>query len=112
MLRWECFRIYFESGLVKLLSGDPQWRHLTAMDHYYENGPLPDWIGWYAQQLPHGFHAAVTLLTLIMELGLIWMFCLQRPLRLLLFFLINVSALSEAHQRRNGREHGPLVRFR
>ena len=88
LLRWECFRIYFESGIVKLSSGDPQWRHLTAMDHYYENGPLPNWIGWYAQQLPHGFHAAAALLTLVMELGLVWMFFLQRRLRLLLFFLI------------------------
>lgn len=41
LLRWEWFRIYFESGIVKLLSGDIQWRNLTAMDHYYENGPLP-----------------------------------------------------------------------
>src|SRR3989442_7539208 len=44
MLRWLWFRIYFESGVVKLASGEPQWRHLTAMDHYYENGPLPNWI--------------------------------------------------------------------
>src|SRR5689334_9602708 len=32
LLQWEWFRIYFESGLVKLASGDPEWRHLTAMD--------------------------------------------------------------------------------
>jgi len=94
LLRWECFRIYFESGIVKLASGDPQWRHLTAMDHYYENGPLPNWIGWYVQQLPHGFHAAATLLTLGMELGLVWMFFLQRRLRLLLFFLITPFQVS------------------
>ncbi|HEX3533692.1 MAG TPA: lipase maturation factor family protein, partial [Gemmatimonadaceae bacterium] len=29
MLRWEWFRIYFESGVVKLLSGDVHWRNLT-----------------------------------------------------------------------------------
>ena len=40
MLRWEWFRIYFESGVVKLASGDPHWRNLTAMDYYYQNGPL------------------------------------------------------------------------
>jgi len=39
LLQWEWFRIYFESGLVKLLSGDTEWRHLTAMDEYYQNGP-------------------------------------------------------------------------
>src|SRR5213076_2561232 len=47
LLRYEWFRIYFESGLVKLLSGEPQWRNLTAMDKYYENGPLPTFIGWH-----------------------------------------------------------------
>jgi hypothetical protein len=34
LLQWEWFRIYFESGAVKILSGDLQWRHLTAMDEY------------------------------------------------------------------------------
>ena len=27
LLQWEWFRIYFESGVVKILSGDPQWRN-------------------------------------------------------------------------------------
>ena len=31
LLLWEWFRIYFESGVVKLRSGDPTWRNLTAM---------------------------------------------------------------------------------
>src|SRR5208337_2358306 len=66
----------------------PQWRSLTALDHYYENGPLPDWIGWYAQQLPPGFHASVTLGTLIIELGLVWMLFLPRRLRLLCFLVV------------------------
>ncbi len=40
LLQWEWFRIYFESGIVKLLSGDEEWRNFTAMDEYYQNGPL------------------------------------------------------------------------
>jgi hypothetical protein len=88
LLRWEWFRIYFESGVVKLASHDPQWRSLTALDHYYENGPLPDWIGWYAQQLPHTFQASVALATLVTELGLVWMLFLPRRLRLLCFFIV------------------------
>ena len=64
LLRWEWFRIYFESGVVKIASGDPSWRHLTAMDDYYQNGPLPTWIGWYVQQFPHWFHASTVFLTL------------------------------------------------
>ncbi len=46
LLLWEWFRIYFESGVAKIASGDPEWRHFTAMDEYYQNGPLPTWIGW------------------------------------------------------------------
>jgi len=34
LLRWEWFRIYFESGIAKLASGDPHWRNLTAMNEY------------------------------------------------------------------------------
>ncbi len=88
LLQWLWFRIYFESGCVKLLSGETQWRDMTAMDHYYENGPLPDWIGWYAQQLPHGFHATVALATLIVELGLVWVMFLPRRFRILCFFIV------------------------
>ena len=88
MLQWLWFRIYFESGLVKLGSHDPQWRHLTALDQYYQNGPLPNWIGWYAQQLPHGFQAAIALYTLIIELGIVWSLFLPRPLRLVCFFIV------------------------
>ena len=73
LLRWEWFRIYFESGLVKMMSGEPQWRNLTAMDKYYENGPLPTWLGWYVQHWPHSFHAASTAVTLIVELFVVWL---------------------------------------
>ncbi|MGA8782975.1 MAG: lipase maturation factor family protein, partial [Terracidiphilus sp.] len=69
LLQWEWFRIYFESGMVKLLSGDVEWRNFTAMDEYYQNGPLPTWVGWYAQHLPHWFHAASVGATLALELG-------------------------------------------
>jgi hypothetical protein len=88
LLQWEWFRIYFESGIAKIASGDPQWRHFTAMDEYYQNGPLPTWIGWYAQQLPHGFHAAMAFATLALELGLVWMVFLPRPWRIILFVIV------------------------
>ena len=90
LLLWEWFRIYFESGVVKLASGDPQWRNFTAMDEYYQNGPLPTWIGWYVQHLPHWFHAASVYATLAMELGLVWMLCLPRRLRIACFFIVTL----------------------
>jgi lipase maturation factor 1 len=88
LLRWEWFRIYFESGLVKILSGDYSWRHLTAMDDYYQNGPLPSWIGWYVQHLPHWFHASATLLTLIAELVLVFMLFLPRRWKIACFLIV------------------------
>ena len=88
LLLWEWFRIYFESGIVKIASGDPQWRTMTAMDEYYQNGPLPTWIGWYLQHLPHWFHASTAYATLALELGLVWMLFLPRRWRILCFFLV------------------------
>jgi hypothetical protein len=88
LLLWEWFRIYFESGLVKLLSGDPTWRNLTAMYEYYQNGPLPTWIGWYLQHLPHWFHIATAATTLAMELVLVWIALLPRPWKIACFFIV------------------------
>src|SRR5437773_6992257 len=88
LLVWECFRIYFESGVAKIMGGDPQWRNFTALDEYYQNGPLPTWIGWYMQHWPHWFHAATALGTLVLELGLVWMMFLPRRLRNLCFLIV------------------------
>ena len=88
LLQWEWFRIYFESGIVKLASGDPQWRNWTAMDEYYQNGPLPTWIGYYAQHLPHWFHASTVFITFAVELGIVWMMFLPRRWRLICFVIV------------------------
>jgi len=88
MLRWEWFRIYFESGIVKIASGDPHWRNLTAMDDYYQNGPLPSWLGWYVQQLPHWYHAGTVLLTFFVELFLVWAVFLPRRFRIACFVVV------------------------
>ncbi len=88
LLQWEWFRIYFESGVVKLASGDTEWRNFTAIDEYYQNGPLPTWIGWYVQHLPHWFHAFATGATLVLELGLVFMLFLPRRWRIVCFFIV------------------------
>jgi lipase maturation factor 1 len=88
LLQWEWFRIYFESGLVKVLSGDQEWRHLTAMDEYYQNGPLPTWIGWYVQHLPHWFHWTSAFATLALELVIVWMLFLPRRWRIVCFLIV------------------------
>jgi len=93
LLQWEWFRIYFQSGAVKLLSGDPEWRNFTAMDEYYQNGPLPTWIAWYVQHLPHWFHAGTVYATLALELGLVWMLFMPRRWRIACFFIVTVWQL-------------------
>lgn len=91
LLLWEWFRIYFESGVVKLASGDPTWRNLTAMYEYYQNGPLPTWVGWFAEQmLPLGFQKFVAGATLFMELVLVWMAFLPRRWRIVCCVIVTI----------------------
>jgi len=90
LLVWECFRIYFESGVAKIMGGDPQWRNFTALDEYYQNGPLPTWIGWYMQHFPHWFHAATSFFTMALELVLVWAMFLPRRIRIVCFFIVTV----------------------
>ena len=89
LLLWEWFRIYFESGVVKLASGDPTWRNLTAMYEYYQNGPLPTWIGWYLQHLPYWFHRLTAGATLAMELVFVSLAFLPRRFRLACFCIVS-----------------------
>jgi hypothetical protein len=74
--------------VAKMASGDISWRHFTAMDDYYQNAPLPTWIGWYVGHLPHWFHASAVFYTLAIELVLVWMLFLPRRFRIVLFWII------------------------
>jgi lipase maturation factor 1 len=88
LLLWEWFRIYFESGVVKLLSGDVHWRTLTALDHYFETSPLPSWLGWYAQQAPLPLLHAACAGVLVAELALPWMMFLPRRWRFICWAIV------------------------
>jgi hypothetical protein len=68
MMRWLLFRVMFESGAVKLLSPDPHWRNLTAMDVMYETAPSPTILGYWAHQLPHAYHLVEIAFTFVAEL--------------------------------------------
>ena len=54
LLRWLLFRFMFMSGVVKLLSGDPNWWNLSALSYHFLTQPLPTPLAWYAAQLPSG----------------------------------------------------------
>jgi lipase maturation factor 1 len=82
LLRWLLFRLIFESGCVKLLSGDPNWRHLSALQFHYETQPLPTWIAWYAHHAPAGFQQACVAILFGIELALPFFIFSPRRLRL------------------------------
>jgi len=52
LLRWLLFRFMFMSGVVKLLSGDPNWWNLSALSYHFLTQPLPTPLAWYAAHLP------------------------------------------------------------
>jgi hypothetical protein len=66
---WLLFRLMFLSGAVKLKSGDPTWRHLTALTFHYQTQPLPTSIAWYANRLPQWFQVGTCALLFVVELG-------------------------------------------
>jgi lipase maturation factor 1 len=68
--KWLLFRLMFSSGFVKLASGDPVWRDLTALTYHYETQPLPQVFAWYAHQWPELFHKASCGVVLFIELVL------------------------------------------
>ncbi|MDQ2898601.1 MAG: lipase maturation factor family protein, partial [Acidobacteriota bacterium] len=68
LFQWLLFRLIFESGAVKLLSGDPTWHNLTAMAFHYQTQPLPTPIAWYMYQAPLWFQKASTLFVFFAEI--------------------------------------------
>ena len=68
LFRWLLFRLMFDSGLVKVLSGDLNWAHLTALTYHYWTQPLPNIISWYAGQLPLWFQKLSCIVVFIVEL--------------------------------------------
>ena len=82
LFRWLVFRLSLLSGAVKLLSHDPTWRNLTALDFHYHTQPLPTVIAWYADKLPQGFQRASTLIVLAVELGVPFLIFMPRRIRL------------------------------
>jgi hypothetical protein len=91
------FRFMFSAGVVKLRSGDPVWRNLTALRYHYETQPLPNRIGWYAHQLPPWVQKFSTLGTFFFELAVPFLVLGPAPARLagvllLLFFQLLIFA--------------------
>ena len=84
---WLLFRLMFLSGAVKLTSGDPTWRDLTALSFHFQTQPLPTSLAWYANLLPLPFQKLACAVMFAVELGA--PLCLVGPRR-----VRNAAALS------------------
>jgi lipase maturation factor 1 len=94
LMWWLLFRLMFGSGAVKLASGDPTWRDLTAMTFHYETQPIPNPIAFYAHHLPVAVNTASTALTLAIELAAPLLIAGPRRIRLVAAgLLVGLQAL-------------------
>jgi hypothetical protein len=81
LLRWLLFRFMFMSGMVKLLSGDPNWWNLSALSYHFFTQPLPTPLAWYVAHLPPVLLRAATAATFLVELALPFLIFCPRRLR-------------------------------
>ena len=84
--RWLLFRFVFMSGVVKLISGDPNWWGLTALNYHFLTQPLPTPLAWYAARLPTGLLKVATGALFVVELGLPFLIFCPRRLRFISAF--------------------------
>jgi predicted DCC family thiol-disulfide oxidoreductase YuxK len=91
LLRWLLFRFLFMSGVVKLLSGDPNWWNLSALSYHFFTQPLPTPLAWYAAHVPPSVLKFATGGTFFVELILpFFIFC---PRRLRFFAAFGILVL-------------------
>ncbi|MBI1388241.1 MAG: DUF393 domain-containing protein [bacterium] len=77
------FRLMFSSGMVKLLSGDPAWRNLTALHFHYETQPLTNPVAWWFFQAPMWFHEGTCLMVFAIELIVPFLIFTPRRMRMM-----------------------------
>jgi hypothetical protein len=67
LARWLLFRLMLASAAVKLTSGDPHWRNLTALNYHYWTQPIPPPIAYTFAHFPGWFQKLSTLVTFFIE---------------------------------------------
>lgn len=83
LYRWLVFRFMFLGGMVKILSRDPTWDHLTALHFHFETQPLPSPLAWHAHHLPGYLLNGAVAATLIVEIILPFLIFTPRRFRIL-----------------------------
>lgn len=82
------FRFMFSSGIVKLLSGCPEWKGLKAMTYHYETQPIPNKLAYYMHQQPVWLSKLSEVSMFIIELGVPFLIFGTNGMRLVAFVLL------------------------
>jgi hypothetical protein len=77
------FRFILTSGLVKLLSGCPEWRSLNAMKYHFETQPLPNLGGYFAHHLFKPISRGICAFALFLEFFPPFLFLGTKEMRLI-----------------------------
>ncbi len=75
-------KVTLESGIVKVMSGDPSWRDLTALTYHWWSQPLPTWSSVLIAGLPMWMQMLMCALMFVFELLIPLMAFGPRPMRL------------------------------
>lgn len=86
--RWLLFRLIFASGLAKVLSGDPHWAKMDALEFHYLTQPLPHFFSWVAHKFSPWFQQFSTVMALLIELILPFLIFSWRRTRLIAFYCL------------------------
>ena len=96
LMRLLVWKLMFLSGATKLLSFDPTWWKLTALDVHYYTQPLPWWTSWFMNRLPATVDKACVAITLAIEIAVPFLIFCGRRARLVAFVLLVALQLAIA----------------
>lgn len=82
LMRLLLFKLRFLSGISKLISGDPAWSGLSALNVYFEVQPLPHPGAWYFHHLPDWLLKSGTAGVLVIEILVPFLFLAPRRYRM------------------------------
>lgn len=97
LFRLLVFRLMFESGVVKLSSGDSTWQSLRALRFHFETQPLPNPFAYVMHHAPVWLQDSLTGWVLVIELACPFLLFAPRRLRhlgawLLVFLQLGIAA--------------------
>ena len=81
------FRLIFSSGVVKWISGCPEWRALKAMEYHFETQPIPNRLAFYSHILAKLFTKLFDIGVNFFEIAVPFLIFTPQPLRYVGFVL-------------------------